>query len=178
MVSDINGTVVGIQNNPVAEQSLSSNEDGYVLTWENSDGYWAARPIQSSGFTRIYGYQYNGSQTVSFGANTWTHLPMSSTGVFSNTSYSGNNIITNANGTVRVSAGANGVAIGGIAIYQNGSLVGVTTPAMSPSEQYAMFTVEVIVNCSIGDTFGVHLYHVGGASNLPVNYCYMTLTAC
>jgi hypothetical protein len=52
MTSDINGTVVGIQGNPVAQQSLSSNEDGYVLTWDNPDGYWAARPIPSSGGLR------------------------------------------------------------------------------------------------------------------------------
>ena len=39
MTSDINGTVVAIQGNPVVEETLGANQDGYVLTWDNADGY-------------------------------------------------------------------------------------------------------------------------------------------
>jgi len=44
-----NPTVVAIQNDPVYNHTLTSNEDGYVLTWENADGYWAARPSAGGG---------------------------------------------------------------------------------------------------------------------------------
>lgn len=54
MTTDINGTVIGIQNNPVVAEILTSSQDGYVLTWDNSDGYIAAKPavgLQSQTFT-------------------------------------------------------------------------------------------------------------------------------
>lgn len=54
MVSDINGTVVGIQGNPVVAETLGAGQDGYVLTWDNTDGYIVARPkagLQQAYFT-------------------------------------------------------------------------------------------------------------------------------
>jgi hypothetical protein len=37
MTTDINGTIIGIQGNPVVAETLGSLEDGYVLTWDNSE---------------------------------------------------------------------------------------------------------------------------------------------
>jgi hypothetical protein len=54
MTSDISGSVVGIQGNPIDAETLSSSEDGYVLTWDNTDGYWVARPEAVSGFRQAY----------------------------------------------------------------------------------------------------------------------------
>lgn len=45
-----NNTVIKLQHNPIIAQSLGSSQDGYVLTWDNVDGYWAAkqnRPLQN-----------------------------------------------------------------------------------------------------------------------------------
>lgn len=54
MTSDINGTVIAIQGNAI---SSAAPTDGYVLTWDATDGYWVARlsakstSLQSSYFT-------------------------------------------------------------------------------------------------------------------------------
>ena len=42
-----NPTVAKIRGNTVATQSLGSGQDGYVLTWDNFDGYWKAQHITS-----------------------------------------------------------------------------------------------------------------------------------
>lgn len=58
MSSDINGTVVAIQGNAVQSGTLGSNNDGYVLTWENADNQWETKPsvgLQSQTFT-VDGY--------------------------------------------------------------------------------------------------------------------------
>lgn len=51
MTSDINGTVTGLQGNAV---SSASPTDGYVLTWDATDGYWVARPVIQSGLRKDY----------------------------------------------------------------------------------------------------------------------------
>lgn len=68
MTSDINGTVTGIQGNAVVSQTLGSSQDGYVLTWDNADGYIAAKPIpqQSSGLRKDY-FTSNGTWTAPAG---------------------------------------------------------------------------------------------------------------
>jgi len=38
-----NATVAKIKGNPVATQSLGASQDGYALTWNNTDGYWYAK---------------------------------------------------------------------------------------------------------------------------------------
>ena len=48
MSGDVDGytddaTVIKIQGNAVASQTLGSIDDGYVLTWINADGYWKAQ---------------------------------------------------------------------------------------------------------------------------------------
>lgn len=52
-MTDINGTVVGIQGNPVDPESPT---DGYVLTWDGDDGYWVPRPVPqpSTGLNKEY----------------------------------------------------------------------------------------------------------------------------
>ena len=37
-------TVTALQHNPVQSGTLTSTQDGYVLTWKNTDGYWEAKP--------------------------------------------------------------------------------------------------------------------------------------
>lgn len=45
-------TVIKIRGNSVAAQSLSAAEDGYVLTWSNSDGYYKVMPqVGGGGFS-------------------------------------------------------------------------------------------------------------------------------
>lgn len=53
MTTDIEGTVVAIQGNAVEPGTLGSPEDGYVLTWANSNSQWEAKPstgLQSQAF--------------------------------------------------------------------------------------------------------------------------------
>jgi hypothetical protein len=42
-MSDINGTVTGLQGNSVSSEEPT---DGYVLTWNAMDGYWSPKPTQ------------------------------------------------------------------------------------------------------------------------------------
>jgi len=49
-----NTAVIAIQGNSVVAETLTSSQDGYVLTWDNTDGYIAAKPsvgLQSQVFT-------------------------------------------------------------------------------------------------------------------------------
>jgi hypothetical protein len=184
MTSDINGTVVGIQGNPVAEETLGSSQDGYALTWQNGDGYWAARPAQTSVFTPMHGYQYTQNKNVTYSGGqlgTWVQFAFDNTGASSNTSYSSNSIITNVSGTVRVSAGVatnNGTSwIGGMAIYKNGSLFGISMGNPSAGLYMGLYTLEIIADCAPSDTFSVYVY-VGNSGNFMYSSAYMTLTAC
>jgi hypothetical protein len=42
-----NPTVAKIKGNAVATQTLGASQDGYQLTWSNTDGYWLAKPTIS-----------------------------------------------------------------------------------------------------------------------------------
>jgi hypothetical protein len=42
-------TVIKINGNSVATQTLGASSDGYVLTWQNTDGYWKAKPAAAGG---------------------------------------------------------------------------------------------------------------------------------
>lgn len=44
-------TVTKIQTNPVVSQALGSGQDGYVLTWDYTDGYIVARPPPNASTT-------------------------------------------------------------------------------------------------------------------------------
>lgn len=44
-------TVKKINGVSVAQQSLGAGDDGYVLTWSNSDGYYKAKPSSGGSFT-------------------------------------------------------------------------------------------------------------------------------
>ncbi|HSY75583.1 MAG TPA: hypothetical protein VK890_01925, partial [Bacteroidia bacterium] len=46
-------SVVAIRGEPVANQSLGSNQDGYVLTFDFTDGYWRAAKSSGSGSTTV-----------------------------------------------------------------------------------------------------------------------------
>jgi hypothetical protein len=48
-----NPSVAQIQGNPVKSEVLNSNDDGYVLTWINTNGNWEAKPITNSGPTPL-----------------------------------------------------------------------------------------------------------------------------
>jgi hypothetical protein len=52
MGGDVSGTtasavVIALQGNSVASQVLDSNDDGYVLAWDNSDAYWKATKLDA-----------------------------------------------------------------------------------------------------------------------------------
>ena len=56
MGGDVSGTtaaatVIKLQGNAITVQSLGSSQDGYLLTWDNTDGYWKAEPNNFSGST-------------------------------------------------------------------------------------------------------------------------------
>lgn len=59
-------TVIKIQGNPVAAQTLDSSTDGYVLSWDNTDGYWRAGPAGSTSIVALTGdvTGYSNSNTV------------------------------------------------------------------------------------------------------------------
>jgi hypothetical protein len=42
-----NPTVIALQGNKIQSGTLGSLQDGYILTWKNSDGYWEAKPAPS-----------------------------------------------------------------------------------------------------------------------------------
>lgn len=46
-----NPTVAKINGNAVTAQTLDGATDGYVLTWDNADGYYIARPSTGGGFS-------------------------------------------------------------------------------------------------------------------------------
>lgn len=51
MAGDVTGTtaaatVIALQNHPVTAEILGPLQDGYVLTWDQLDGYWVAKPTQ------------------------------------------------------------------------------------------------------------------------------------
>lgn len=65
-MTDINGTVVGLQGNPVDDESPT---DGYVLTWDGDDGYWVPRP--TTGLRKEY-FTSNDTWTCPDGVTTIT----------------------------------------------------------------------------------------------------------
>jgi hypothetical protein len=64
-------TVAKINGNPVAAQTLGTSQDGYVLTWDNTDGYYKAQLTASS--LSFITYKPGG---VSFGTTfaTWAEV--------------------------------------------------------------------------------------------------------
>ncbi len=70
-----NLSVDRIKGKPVASQSLTSAQDGYVLTWNHTDGYFAAKPpsrtpLITSTIPTYYGYS-TGSQL--WNSTTWSN---------------------------------------------------------------------------------------------------------
>lgn len=71
-----NASVIKLRGNTVASQSLGAGQDGYLLTWSNTDGYWAAKPTTNTyfyaqphdtTFNPIALYQFNGNLNDSSG---------------------------------------------------------------------------------------------------------------
>ena len=50
-----NPTVVGLRTKPLNSSlaSLSAAQDGYVLTWDNTDGYWYAKPTGNPAYAEM-----------------------------------------------------------------------------------------------------------------------------
>lgn len=67
MTSDINGTVIAIQGNPVSSTTLGSSQDGYVLTWDNTLGCIVAKPLPASGGLNKAYFTSSGSWTCPVG---------------------------------------------------------------------------------------------------------------
>lgn len=105
MTSDINGKVVGIQGNAVVDQTLTSNQDGYVLTWSNADGYFVARPAPRSGLTKLY---FTGNTTWTCPEGIYTILLIGCGG--------------GGGGSGSQAGASNGGAAGGAALQQTSSI--------------------------------------------------------
>lgn len=90
-------TVVAIQGNAVHSGILTSIDDGYVLTWDNTDGYWLAKKAASSITSVQTGYNYGESLTIyPFAGVTSTN---STTFVAAGTFEFDPTVLTAANGT-------------------------------------------------------------------------------
>lgn len=66
LTGDIGGTaaspsVINIRGHQVANETLNSSRDGYVLTWSNTDGYWVSRPSTGSGASGPAGGDLSGT---------------------------------------------------------------------------------------------------------------------
>ena len=55
--------VIGLQDKPLDSNlsSIGTTQDGYVLTWENTDGYWEAKPIPTQTASGSAGGDLSGS---------------------------------------------------------------------------------------------------------------------
>ena len=134
----------------------------------------------------IYGYQYatSGSITATT-AGTFYQVPFTTTSTSSNTTYSSNNIVMNANGTVRVTgtlAFTGGAANDTITlqIQQNGSAVGGNSSTSSlvivAVAEIDQVVVDVVVNCATNDTFGLWVSDITSSSQtLTVKSCSLVV---
>lgn len=167
MGGDVTGTtgsatVVKLQGNAVASTAPTTN---YVLTWNGSEWIPAALPSITA---PIYGFAYSGSGSPSL-TSSYSQISLGSTGPSNNTSYSSNNIVTSAAGTVNIIGVVSGYYSSGlpphplyVVIYQNGSAIGVAsisnTGYSSGGGSYDMTTVvNCVANCSVNDTFGLYV---------------------
>jgi hypothetical protein len=62
--NNISQKVIALQGNSLQSGTLNSSQDGYVLTWDNADGYWVARPVnnESENHTITSTYTINSTQ--------------------------------------------------------------------------------------------------------------------
>jgi len=65
-----NPTVAKIKGNAVATQTLGAAQDGYQLTWSNTDGYWKAKVASSSGWITALDLDYTAATTQSLATDT------------------------------------------------------------------------------------------------------------
>jgi len=65
-----NPTVSKIEGNNVYTQTLTSSDDGYVLTWDGVDGYWVARSPFTSQEANPFYYGY-ATGSLTFSSTTW-----------------------------------------------------------------------------------------------------------
>lgn len=178
MTSDVNGTVVAIQGVAV---SSTSPTDGQVLTYVNADSEW--EPKTPSVPSPIYGYEYATSGTLSY-STSFTQVSLGSTGPSNNTSYSSNNIEVSKAGTVRITGVISGYDNGSasnqiiISIFQNGSSVGPTstnTNSTAGNGDEITIVVDVVVSCSVSDTFGLYLKRANGGNNFVISGASLTV---
>lgn len=78
-----NPTVKALQTNAVYADLLNVNEDGYVLTWDNTDGYWRAAEITLDGVS-VSGIPSNGQVLTATSPTTadWQTIGGSSAVIF------------------------------------------------------------------------------------------------
>ena len=70
MGGDVSGTtaastVIKLQGNPIKAATYASSQDGYVLTWVNSDGYIEAKPLPPTVTSVTMGGDISGSSATS-----------------------------------------------------------------------------------------------------------------
>jgi hypothetical protein len=164
-MGDVEKIVVAIQGNPIKREILGSGQDGYVLTWNSTNGEWEAKSLPPISF---YGIEYtNFADTVSFpGSGAFVQIPFNGTpGPSNGVSYSSNNIVVANTGVVRVTGmvsmylNADAQDTCQLAIYKNGSMVGVfEASTMTAGLGDVMeIVVDVIASCSPGDAFGLYM---------------------
>lgn len=117
----------------------------------------------------LYGFAYDpvGTSVVLGAAGTFYQIPLATgTSAVSNVTYVANNVVAGMVGVVKVTGivSFNGATSGDllrVAIEQNGLIVGIE-PIVSyyVTSEYIEMTVEVVVACNPGDTFGLYVMDV------------------
>jgi hypothetical protein len=135
--SDI--TVTALQGNSVKSGALSSAQDGYVLTWVNSDGKWEAEPVTSSlsELCIVGGYQTWGQSTFNLtGARVLDVRPFS-------VNKEGKALQATFYATIYKTAGATSVEVRLYDVTQSVTVTGsdMTGTSSSPVELSASLTV-------------------------------------
>jgi hypothetical protein len=180
-------TVVAIQDNPIASGMLGSVQDGYVLTWDNADGYWKAEPSQGGGGgIGAYGEIYATAQSLNTSylsyiqidsghSTTWT------SGNSNNTTLGDGTITVNETGEVLIDVSIStyeGSYSSGFNYYitKNGTAIPGSTMAAYSSYNYLLggtcqtnASINMLCYANSGDVFALWVEDLFSSQNLTVD---------
>jgi hypothetical protein len=175
---DLSGTyanpmVAKIKGNSVATQTLGASQDGYVLTWSNTDGYWYAKASAGGGATGAAGGDLTGTYpnpTVISMTNTGTTVASTTTGKF----------ITNVGRRVKTTVTTtNLTVVDGYEIIIVGTLIaGITVTLPASPTAGDIYTIKDQGGTSA--TFNIIVSgngnNIDGSSSYTLNSSYQSIT--